>query len=76
MNIFKSDSFLFLEINLQEIKHYHINIHNLLTNCEYCIDSGIKLILKEYIDIMNNESTINTANLFTFNLFKFNTFFQ
>lgn len=64
MNIFKSDSFLFLEINLQEIKNYHINIHNLLTNCEYCIDSGIKLILKEYIDIDIEYFSIISSSFF------------
>ena len=50
MNIFKSGAFLFLEINMQEIKDYNINIHNILTSCEYCTNSSVKLILKEYID--------------------------
>lgn len=64
MNIFKSNSFLFLEINLQEIKNYNINIHSLLTNCEYCIDSSIKLILKEYIDVDIEYFSIISSSFF------------
>lgn len=62
MNIFKSNSFLFLEINMQEIKDYNINIHNLLTNCEYCTHPGIKLILKEYIDADIDYFNINSSS--------------